>query len=105
MLAAPITNFPARPVTRAPPRSGTLPAVLPLQAAFDPLVKLDKTGKAAPALSGVIDLSLPFFGLIGLGFVGLQALGVALLVFGSWQLVTLVDFTRAIFERIPTLFH
>ena len=32
-----------------PYRSGTLPAVLPLQAAFDPLVKLDKTGKAAPA--------------------------------------------------------
>ena len=34
-----------------PYRSGTLPAVLPLQAAFDPLVKLDKTGKAAPALA------------------------------------------------------
>ena len=34
----------------------------------------------------------------------LIALGVALLVFGSWQLVTLVDFTRAIFQRIPTLF-
>ena len=35
----------------------------------------------------------------------LIALGAALLVFGSWQLVTLVDFTRAIFQRIPTLFH
>ena len=35
----------------------------------------------------------------------LIALGVALLVFGSWQLVTLVDFTRAIFQRIPTLFN
>ena len=34
----------------------------------------------------------------------LIALGAALLVFGSWQLVTLVDFTRAIFQRIPTLF-
>ena len=34
----------------------------------------------------------------------LIALALALLVFGSWQLVTLVDFTRAIFQRIPTLF-
>ena len=34
----------------------------------------------------------------------LIALGAALLVFGSWQLVTLVDFTRAIFQHIPTLF-
>ena len=34
----------------------------------------------------------------------LLALALALLVFGSWQLVTLVDFTRAIFQRIPTLF-
>lgn len=35
----------------------------------------------------------------------LLAIGAALLVFGSWQLVTLVDFTRAIFQRIPGLFH
>ena len=34
----------------------------------------------------------------------LLALALALLIFGSWQLVTLVDFTRAIFQRIPTLF-
>jgi len=34
----------------------------------------------------------------------LLALAMALLLFGSWQLVTLVDFTRAIFQRIPTLF-
>lgn len=34
----------------------------------------------------------------------LIALAIALLVFGSWQLVTLVDFTRGIFQRIPTLF-
>ena len=34
----------------------------------------------------------------------LLAIALALLLFGSWQLVTLVDFTRAIFQRIPTLF-
>ena len=34
----------------------------------------------------------------------LIALALGLLVFGSWQLVTLVDFTRSIFQRIPTLF-
>ena len=34
----------------------------------------------------------------------LIGLALALLLFGSWQLVTLVDFTRAIFQRIPTLF-
>ena len=34
----------------------------------------------------------------------LVAMGAALLIFGSWQLVTMVDFTRAIFQRIPTLF-
>lgn len=34
----------------------------------------------------------------------LIALALALLLFGSWQLVTLVDFTRSIFQRIPTLF-
>jgi len=31
-------------------------------------------------------------------------LALALLLFGSWQIVTLVDFTRSIFQRIPTLF-
>ena len=35
----------------------------------------------------------------------LAALALALVVFGSWQLVTLVDFMRNIFERIPTLFQ
>ncbi len=34
----------------------------------------------------------------------LLVMGLALLTFGSWQLVTLVDFTRSIFQRIPTLF-
>jgi flagellar biosynthetic protein FliQ len=34
----------------------------------------------------------------------LVALAIALLTFGSWQLTQLVDFTRAIFQRIPTLF-
>ena len=34
----------------------------------------------------------------------LIAMAVALLLFGSWQIVTLVDFTRSIFQRIPTLF-
>jgi flagellar biosynthetic protein FliQ len=34
----------------------------------------------------------------------LFALGLTLLLFGSWQLMTLIDFTRSIFQRIPTLF-
>ena len=34
----------------------------------------------------------------------LIAMALALLLFGRWMLVTLVDFTRSIFERIPTLF-
>ena len=34
----------------------------------------------------------------------LFAMALALLVFGSWQLVTLIDFTRSIFQRIPGLF-
>ena len=34
----------------------------------------------------------------------LIAMALALLLFGSWMLVTLVDFTRSIFARIPTLF-
>lgn len=34
----------------------------------------------------------------------LIALALALLLFGSWQLVTLIDFMRSIFQRIPTLF-
>lgn len=34
----------------------------------------------------------------------LMALSLALAVFGGWQLMTLVDFTRNIFQRIPTLF-
>jgi flagellar biosynthetic protein FliQ len=32
-------------------------------------------------------------------------MGLALLIFGSWQLVTLVEFTRSIFLRIPALFN
>lgn len=34
----------------------------------------------------------------------LLALAMAIAMFGSWQLLTLVDFARSIFERIPTLF-
>jgi flagellar biosynthetic protein FliQ len=34
----------------------------------------------------------------------LVAIALALLVFGSWQLMTLIDFTRNIFQRIPALF-
>ena len=35
----------------------------------------------------------------------LLAIAMALLVFGSWQLVTLLDFTRTLFQKIPGLFH
>lgn len=34
----------------------------------------------------------------------LVAIATSLMLFGSWMLVTLVDFTRSIFERIPALF-
>ena len=34
----------------------------------------------------------------------LIAEAVALLLFGGWMITTLVDFTRNIFQRIPTLF-
>ena len=34
----------------------------------------------------------------------LIAMALALLLFGSWMLVTLVDFTRSIFQRIPAMF-
>ena len=34
----------------------------------------------------------------------LIALGMTLLLVGGWMLGTLVEFTRAIFQRIPTLF-
>jgi flagellar biosynthetic protein FliQ len=34
----------------------------------------------------------------------LLAIAMALALFGAWQLVTLVDFARSIFERIPNLF-
>lgn len=34
----------------------------------------------------------------------LLALALVSLAFGSWQLSVLIDFTRSIFERIPTLF-
>jgi flagellar biosynthetic protein FliQ len=35
----------------------------------------------------------------------LLALALVSLAFGSWQLSVLIDFTRSIFERIPTLFQ
>jgi flagellar biosynthetic protein FliQ len=31
-------------------------------------------------------------------------MGLATLLFGSWMLGTLVEFTRGMFQRIPTLF-
>jgi flagellar biosynthetic protein FliQ len=34
----------------------------------------------------------------------LAALVIILIVLGSWQISVLVDFTRKIYERIPTLF-
>lgn len=34
----------------------------------------------------------------------LVAIATSLMLFGSWMLITLVDFTRSIFERIPALF-
>ena len=34
----------------------------------------------------------------------LIAMALALLLFGSWQLGTLVEFTRGMFQRIPALF-
>ena len=34
----------------------------------------------------------------------LVAIATALMLFGSWMLGTLVDFTRSIFDRIPALF-
>jgi len=33
----------------------------------------------------------------------LLALGVTLSLVGSWQITTLVDYTRALFQRIPSL--
>jgi flagellar biosynthetic protein FliQ len=33
------------------------------------------------------------------------ALGLTLTIVGSWQIATLVDYTRELFMRIPTLFH
>lgn len=34
----------------------------------------------------------------------LAALAITLALVGSWQLVTLVDYTRTLFQRIPSLF-
>ncbi|MFZ9811180.1 MAG: flagellar biosynthesis protein FliQ [Burkholderiaceae bacterium] len=34
----------------------------------------------------------------------LVLIGVTLAVFGGWMINTMVEFTRAVFERIPTLF-
>ncbi|NBV89578.1 MAG: flagellar biosynthetic protein FliQ [Betaproteobacteria bacterium] len=33
------------------------------------------------------------------------AMGLALALFGGWQINTMVDYTRAIFQRIPGLFQ
>ena len=33
------------------------------------------------------------------------AVGIALALFGGWQISTMVDYTRAIFQRIPGLFQ
>jgi flagellar biosynthetic protein FliQ len=34
----------------------------------------------------------------------LVSIGIALAIFGSWQISALVDFTRDVFHRIPALF-
>ena len=34
----------------------------------------------------------------------LAALAITLAIFGGWQITTLVDYTRSIFQRIPGLF-
>ena len=34
----------------------------------------------------------------------LMAMGITLALFGSWQLVMLVDYTKDIYKRIPALF-
>jgi flagellar biosynthetic protein FliQ len=34
----------------------------------------------------------------------LIAVGIALAIFGGWQINTIVEFTRSIFQRIPALF-
>jgi len=34
----------------------------------------------------------------------LAALVIVLMILGSWQIAVLVDFTRRLFERIPTFF-
>ena len=34
----------------------------------------------------------------------LAALAITIAIFGGWQLTTLVDYTRSIFQRIPGLF-
>ncbi len=34
----------------------------------------------------------------------LAAMAISLALFGSWQLATLVDYTRSLFQRIPALF-
>ena len=35
----------------------------------------------------------------------LAAMAIALALFGNWQIATLVDYTRSLFQRIPTLFN
>jgi flagellar biosynthesis protein FliQ len=35
----------------------------------------------------------------------LVLIGVTLAIFGGWQINTMVEFTRSVFERIPTLFN
>ena len=35
----------------------------------------------------------------------LVLIGVTLAVFGGWHINTMVEFTRSVFERIPTLFN
>lgn len=34
----------------------------------------------------------------------LIAVGIAMAIFGGWMIVTLVEFTRSVFQRIPALF-
>jgi flagellar biosynthetic protein FliQ len=34
----------------------------------------------------------------------LIAVGIAMAIFGGWMIVTMVEFTRSVFQRIPALF-
>jgi len=49
------------------------------------------------AATSIQEMTLSFIPKLG-------AMILALVIFGSWQIATMVDFFRRIYERIPTLF-